>query len=98
MSAFGPEVQNPIRAFNDIEMMFDDQHRMPRFDQALKTIEQPLNVREVQTSRRFVQNVEIVTAAPHFAQLGGKFDALRLAARENRRRVTKFQVAQTEFV
>src|SRR5260370_1144243 len=48
--------------------------------------------------RGFIKNVEIVAAAPHLAQLSGKLHALRFAAGENCRRVTEFQIAQTEFV
>jgi hypothetical protein len=71
---------------------------VPRLDQSLETIEQALNVSQVQTGRRFIQNVEIVAAAPHLAQLSRKLHALRFTAGENCRRVTEFQIAQTEFV
>ena len=47
VSAFRPQVEDPIRTFDDIEVMFDHQHRVSRLDQSLETIKQALNVSQV---------------------------------------------------
>src|SRR4029077_13758461 len=64
----------------------------------LETIEQALNVSQVQTGGGFIKNVQIVAATPQLSQLSRALHALRLAAGENCRRVTELQIAQTEFM
>src|ERR1051325_5304759 len=98
VSPLGTEVEHPIRAFDDIEMMFDHKDRVARLDQALETIEQALNVSQVQTRRRFVKNVEIVAAPAHLAKFSRELDALRLATGENRGGVAEFKITEAKLV
>src|ERR1051326_8999250 len=98
MAALGSQVKNPIRAFDDIEMMLDHQNRMARVHQALQTIQQPLNVRQMQPGGGFVQNVKIMAAAPHLSQFGSELDALGFAAGKNGGGMAQFEVTQAEFV
>jgi RNA polymerase sigma factor (TIGR02999 family) len=79
VATLGSKVENPIRALDDVEMMFDHQDRVPCLHQPLQTIQQTLDIGEMQAGRGFVENVEVVAAAAHFAQLGRQFDPLRLA-------------------
>ena len=69
VSAFRPKVEHPIGAFDNIEVVLDHQHRVPRLDQTLQAIEQSLYVSQVQAGCRFVKNVKIMAAAPYLAQL-----------------------------
>lgn len=67
VATFGSEIDYPIRTFNDIKMMFDHEDRVAGVDQPLQTIEQALNIRQVQPCRGFIENVKIVPATPHLS-------------------------------
>ena len=75
------KVQYPIGAFDDVEVMLNHQDRMPRIHQSLQTIQKALYIREMQSSGRFVEYIEIMTAATHFAQLRCQFHPLSFSAR-----------------
>jgi hypothetical protein len=47
VAAFRPEVNNPIGILDHIEIVLDDEHRIPRFNQSIEHIEQPLHVCEM---------------------------------------------------
>lgn len=70
MPALWAKVENPIRAFDHIQVMFDHQNRMASVDEAVETIEQALDIGEVQASRRLIQDIQVMTAAADFPQLG----------------------------
>jgi hypothetical protein len=66
---------------------------MRMIDQPVQTFQEPIDVGEVQTGRRLVQNVQVVFAAFELAKLAGQLDALAFATGANRRRVAELQVA-----
>ena len=98
VAALRAEINNPIRAFHNIEMVFDDQDGVAGLHQPLQAIQQALNIREMQARRGLVENVKVMTAASQFPQLGGEFDALRLPAGEDGGRVAQLQVTKAERV
>jgi hypothetical protein len=57
-TAFGAEVDEPVGAFQDIEVVFDDQHRVTGIDQALKGQEEDADIFEVQAGGGFVEDEE----------------------------------------
>ena len=96
MAAFGSKIDNPVRALNDIEMMFDHEDRVSGIHQPLQTIQQALNIGQMQPGRGFIENVQIMPAAAHLAQLGREFDALGLASRKNGGGMAQFKVTEAQ--
>ena len=96
VAAFGAEVDQVVGGLDDVEVVLDHEHRIPDRDQPLQDVEQLVDVGEVQAGRRLVEHVE---RAPGRAlrELGRQLDALRLAARELRRRLTHLDVAQPDL-
>jgi hypothetical protein len=52
---FGPEVNDPVGAFEDVEIMFDDHQRVAGIHQSLQRLEQDADVVEVQPGGGFVE-------------------------------------------
>src|SRR5262245_50406521 len=66
--------------------------------QPIQALQKPGNVGEMQACRRLVEDVQIVLAAYQLAELPGELDALGFPARENRRWVAEFEIAEAEVV
>ena len=49
---------------------------MPAVNQSIQAFQQAIDVGEMQTGRRFVENVQVVFAAFELAKLPGELDAL----------------------
>ena len=82
-----------IRRLDDVEIVLDDDHRIAAVYEPLQDEEQLVDVRRMQPRRRLVEDIERLSrAAPR--QLRRKLDALRLTARERRRRLSKADVAE----
>ena len=77
-------------------VVLDHDHRVAEVAQALERRDQPRVVALVQPDRRLVEDVE--HADERRADLGGQPDALRLAARQRRRRPLQRQVADADVV
>ena len=60
VAALGTEIDDVIGSLNHIEMVLDEQHRMPGIDQTIERFEQPLHVCQVQSGRRLIEDVERV--------------------------------------
>ena len=71
---------------------------MSGVSEPVQTVEQALNVRQVEPGGRLVQDVENVPASLQFAQFGCEFDSLSLTSRKRCRRLAECQVAQTEII
>ena len=55
VAGFRPEVNDPIGALDDVEVVLDDEHRMTGIDETLKSLQQNTNVVKVQAGGRFVE-------------------------------------------
>ena len=55
VAGFGSQVNDPIGAFDDVEIVFDDEHRMTGIDETLKSFQQNPDVVKVQAGGRFVE-------------------------------------------
>ena len=51
----GPQVNDPIGALDDVEVVLDDEHRMAGINETLKSFQQNADVVEVQAGGRFVE-------------------------------------------
>jgi hypothetical protein len=97
VSALGAEVDQAVGAFDHVEVVLDHDNRVAGVDQPLENLEQPLNVGEVQSGRRLVEDVERA-AGRDLRQLGRQLDALGLAAGQRRRWLTEADVAEADVV
>ena len=57
-AAFRAKVDDVVGGFDDVEVVFDDQHRVSQRNQALQHVEQFVNVGEMQSRCRFVKDVD----------------------------------------
>ena len=57
-AALGAEVDDPVGALDDVEVVLDDDDRVALVDQALEHAEELADVLEVQAGRRLVEDVD----------------------------------------
>ena len=98
MASLRAKVDDIIGRLDHVEVVLDDHDRMAVVDQSVQAIKQPIDVGEVQTGRRLVENVQIVFTAFELAKFASKLDALGFAAGEDRRRMAELEVSESEFV
>ena len=80
-AALRAEVNDIIRALDDIEVMLDHDDRVACIDQLIQHLDKAVNIRHMQTSGGLVQNIDGLAGA--FArQFVGQLDALGFAARK----------------
>ena len=77
---FGPEIDDPIGAFDHVEIVLDHQHRVAAIDQPVEHAQQLPDVVEVQAGSRLVEDVKRF-AGIDAGQFGGQLDAVELRRR-----------------
>src|SRR5690349_18476037 len=63
MTAFRSEINDVVCGLDDVHVMFDREHGMSRIDEPVQAAEEALDVRQVESRGRFVENVEGVLRA-----------------------------------
>ena len=96
-ASFGPEIDEPIGRFDDIEIMLDHEHRVARVGEIVQHLQQHLDVGEVQPGGRLVQQIERAAGA-FLDQLAGQLDPLGFAAGKRRRRLAEFEIIEADVV
>src|SRR5437016_14548930 len=96
VAALGPEVDDPVGALDDLEVVLDDEQRMAALDELTERRDQLVDVVQVQAGRRLVEDEERVRLAVA-AEVGRELDALRLAARERAERLPEPQVLEADL-
>ena len=78
-AAFRAEIENPVGAFNHLEIVLDDDERIAGVAQLHEHFEQLVDIGKMQAGGRLIEDVN---GAPGglLGQLGGELDALRFAA------------------
>src|SRR4051812_2161728 len=97
LAALGTHVDDPVGRLDDVQVVLDDDDRVPLVDQAVQDVEQALDVREVQARGRLVEDVERA-ARGDLRELGRELHALRLATRQRRRRLAETDVTEPDGV
>ena len=82
-AGLGAEVDQPVRRFYHVEVMFDHADGVAALDQPVQDFEQLGDVRQMEPRRRFVQQIE-GAAGVRAGQFRGQLDPLRLPARQRR--------------
>src|SRR5882762_3303299 len=75
------EVDNPVRGANQVEVMFDDNHRMAGIDEPLKSFQEDTNIVEMKPGGRFIEKEKRSAAGTFFVtgevrEVTGQFQAL----------------------
>src|SRR6266404_598577 len=80
--SFRAEIDDPVRGFNDVEIVLDDEQRIPRGAQLEKYFQQFRHIMKVEAGGGFVENIE--RAASGFAaQFRRELHALRLTTAQS---------------
>src|SRR5690625_833213 len=79
-TTFWSKVDDPVGAFDDVEVMFDRDDGVAFFHQTVEYHKQLADVFEVQTGGGLVQDIHGFTGGTAL-QLGGEFDTLRFTTR-----------------
>ena len=94
---FGPEVDHVVGRLDHVEVVLDDDDRVALVDELVQHVEQLARVLEMQAGRRLVEDVERAAGAA-LRQLLRQLHALRLAARQRRRRLAELDVAEADVL
>ena len=86
-----------VGALDHVQIVLDDDHGVAVADELVERFHQRVDVVEVQTRRRLVENEQRV-ALPFSAQIVGQFHALVLTARQRGRRLSQLDVAQSHVL
>ena len=95
---FGPEVHDPVGAFDDVHVVLDDHDRVAALDQGVEGRQQFRDVVEMQSRRGFVEDEHHAALRRILCQERRQFHALALAARERRRRLPEFDISQSHVL
>ena len=96
-AALGSDVDDPVRRFDYVQVVFDNEHGVSDFDEVVQHFQQQLNVRKVQTRRGLVEQIERA-ARTLLHQLAREFDALGFAAGKCWRRLADLQIVEANVV
>ena len=78
-TAFGAEVDDPVGGFDNVQIVFDDQNRVPLIDEAVQNLQQFFDVGKVQAGCRFVKKIQRATGRT-LAEFASEFDSLGFTA------------------
>jgi hypothetical protein len=96
LAAFGPQINEPVSLFDDVQIVFDDQDGVAQVHEALQNVEQFSNVIEMQAGGWFVKDINGATSLA-FRKLASKFDALGFATRKRGGGLAELYVAKTDL-
>ena len=97
VAALGTEVDDPVRGLDHVQVVLDHDHRVAAIDQRVRAPSSSLlDVVEVQSGGRLVQDVERAARWRACASSVAELDALRLAAGERGGRLAEMDVAEPD--
>ncbi len=98
LASLGAEVDEPVGGADDVEVVFDDDQRMPLGEQPAEGAEQGGDIVEMQAGGRFVEQKQgagpLIVAPPGAGEVAGQLEALGFAAGEGRHRLTELEVIE----
>lgn len=96
-AALGAEVDDIVGAFDDVEIVLNDDDRIARINELIQHLDQTVDIGHMQAGGRLVKDID---GLPGIAagQLIGQLDALRLTTRKRRGCLTQLDVAKTDFL
>ena len=85
-----------IRCLNHIQIMLDDQNSITIFGQAVQNVNKLMHICNMQTRRRFIQNIECTAGAPS-RELRCQLDTLRFTTGQLRGRLSKTYIPKADL-
>ena len=82
-TTFGTDVDDPVRCFDHVQIVFDHQNCIARFDKVLQNLQQHRDIGKVQTGRRFVQQIQRLAGAT-FDKFASQFNPLGFTTGQRR--------------
>ena len=104
VARFRTEIDDPIRAFDHLEIVLDHDDRVAGVDQALKHLHQQRDIVEMQAGRRLVEDEKLAARdSPFsrdamFAEMRDELEPLRFAAGQRIQRLAEPDVAEADFI
>ena len=96
LAALRADVEQVVRALHEVEVVLDDEDGVAVIDEAVQDLYEFPHVLVVEADGRFVEEVDGPLKAGT-EELARDLHALRLAARERRRRLAELEVAEPHF-
>ena len=97
LPAFWPHVDNPVGGFDDVEVVFDNNHRIAASDKLVQDGKETFDVVCMETSGGLVEDVESF-AGGAAGKFGSELDTLGFAARKGGGGLPKADVTKTNFL
>ena len=79
LATLRPEIDDPVCAFDDVEVVFNDHNRVPLKEQGVKRIQEFGHIVHMQTSGGLIEYEERVPLSVATRQESGQLDALRFS-------------------
>lgn len=95
LTGLWPHIDQPVGPAHHIQLVLDDEDRVPRLLQPSQHSQQRLGVRRMETGRRLVQHIDDPEEAR--AQLGGETQPLQLAGGQGRSCAVEAEIAEAEL-
>ena len=97
LASFGAEIEDPVTATHQVQVVLDDHDGMPLANELVKGAQQLLHVSKVQAGGGLVEDEQrrFAPASPSPGQVTGQFEPLGLTSRERRHGLSQGQVIQT---
>src|SRR5699024_8734243 len=95
-AAFRTNVNNMVSAFNDIQVVFDDDDRMAAVDQLFERIQQLSYILEMQSGSGLIEEIERMIAG-RLAQEFGQLYPLCLSSGKGRGTLAQLQIAEAHI-
>src|SRR5277367_1601395 len=94
-AAFGAKINDPVRLFDDVEIMFDDQDGVAESDEAVEHVEKFFDVVKMQAGGGLVEDVERATGLA-LGKFTREFGALSFAAGDGGGGLSELHVAEAD--
>ena len=101
-SGFGTEIDDVVGAFDDVEIVLDDDDRVTRRDETLEHFQEHAGIVEMQARGRFVKNEDggfgvLSLLHGRGEEMSDELEPLAFSAREGVERLAEAQIAETDI-
>lgn len=97
VAAFGAEIDNMVRHFHYIQVVFDNNHRISLVHQLLENNEELPDILTVQASGRLIEDIERISRSPAH-KFRSQLYALGFTAGHGGRRLSQMDIAKAHFL
>ncbi len=91
-----PDVDDGVSIGDDIEIVLDDEYRVPLLHESIEYIEELLHIREVETCCWLIEDIESLSCRS-LGEVECELDTLRLSTRERRCGLSERDIAETDI-